>query len=530
LLGDPGRLRQIIINLVGNAIKFTEQGEIVLRVHAQADTAGQDQVQFTVSDTGIGIPASKLSAIFEAFSQEDSSITRRYGGTGLGLSISARLVEALGGHMSVESELGQGSLFHFSMRLVRDTQAVDDLLEVTDLFSLRALVVDDNKVNRTVLVRVLQSLSAQAIEFESGVQALAWLREQQHGQACDLVLLDAHMPDLDGFEFAAQLRALGNCAQVPLIMLSSAGLKDDAQRSRNPGCDAYLSKPFTRHELVQVVCRVFGGGTTRPAELATRHAITDGKMSLDVLLVEDNVVNQKLAVALLNRWGHHVTVANNGQLALVALAQHQFDLVLMDMLMPVMGGLEATRLFRAMEQGSRTPIIAMTANAMPGDRADCLAAGMDDYISKPIETTELRRLLTQHMPGQVVGLPFFEMIKMNEPQPPASPRQAFDYDAALAASDQEVVEIIAEVFMAQWPIDMDKLNQALAAGDLQPVMHVAHALKGTLAMFGARPAVAIAGRVEIQSGKGRPEGLAELIAEMVTEVDQLLVAMRRAGP
>ena len=167
---------------------------------------------------------------------------------------------------------------------------------------------------------------------------------------------------------------------------------------------------------------------------------------------------------------------------------------------------------------------------MPGDRADCLAAGMDDYISKPIETTELRRLLMQHMPSQVMGLPFSEMMKMNEPRPPTSFRQAFDYDAALAASDQEVVEIIAEVFMAQWPIDMDKLNQALAAGDLQPVMHVAHALKGTLAMFGARPAVAIARRVETQSEKSRHEGLAELVTEMVTEVDQLLVAMRRAMP
>ena len=528
LLGDPGRLRQIITNLVGNAIKFTEQGEVVLRVRVDADAAGEGKVQFNVSDTGMGIPESKLASIFEAFSQEDSSITRRYGGTGLGLSISARLVEALGGQMSVESELGRGSQFNFSIRLARDTQKIDESIGVTDLSSLRVLVVDDNEVNRMVLVRALQSFGAQAIECESGTQALAWVCEaRQTGLVFDLVLLDAHMPDLDGFEVAAQLRALPGCLEIPLIMLSSAGLKGDAQRSRDAGFDAYLSKPFTRHELVQVICRVIQGSSTHSAGLVTRHTVTDGQAALDVLLVEDNVVNQKLAVALLNRWGHRVTVANNGELALMALSQHRFDLVLMDMLMPVMGGLEATRLFRASEQGLRTPIIAMTANAMPGDRADCLAAGMDDYISKPIETTELRRLLMQHMSGQVAAPPLAD-VNINESDPPAFARQAFDYDAALAESDQEVIEIIAEVFMAQWPIDVDRLNQALAAGNLQPVMHVAHALKGTLAMFGARPAVAIASRVETQSGKSRTEGLAELVAEMVTEVDQLLVAIRRA--
>jgi PAS domain S-box-containing protein len=532
LLGDPGRLRQIIINLVGNAIKFTEHGEIVLRVcvGADADAQGTDKIQFTVSDTGIGIPATKLSSIFEAFSQEDSSITRRYGGTGLGLSISARLVEALGGQMSVDSELGQGSQFHFSMRLERDTQAAEDDLDWMQFTDLSVLVVDDNAVNRAVLVRTLESFGAQAIEFESGVHALAWVRDaHQTSVSCDLILLDAHMPDLDGFELATQLRALPGCVETPLIMLSSAGLKGDAQRYREVGFDAYLSKPFTRHELIQVISRVCRGSSTRPAELFTRHATMGEQVSLDVLLVEDNVVNQKLAIALLNRWGHRVTVANDGQFALEALAQHRFDLVLMDMIMPVMDGLEATRLYRASEQGPRTPIIAMTANAMPGDRADCLAAGMDDYISKPIETTELQRLLKQHMSGPAAGLLFSETMTMTEPVPPISREPSFDYDAALAASDQEVVEIIADVFMDQWPIDLDKLNQSLAAGDLKPVMHVAHALKGTLAMFGASPAVVIASQVETQSGRGHPEGLAELVADMVAEVEQLIAAMRRAA-
>jgi two-component system sensor histidine kinase/response regulator len=530
LLGDPGRLRQIIINLVGNAIKFTEHGEIVLRVRVDADAQGIDRVQFTVSDTGIGIPAAKLSSIFEAFSQEDSSITRRYGGTGLGLSISARLVEALGGQMSVDSELGQGSEFHFSMRLERDTQTAEDYFDVMQFSGLRMVVVDDNAVNRTMLVRTLESFGVQVIEFESGVRALAWVRDtQQTGLSCDLILIDAHMPDLDGFELATQLRALPGSMETPLIMLSSAGMKGDAQRSREVGFDAYLSKPFTRQELIQVMSRVFRGSSTRPAELVTRHAIMDEKVSLDVLLVEDNVVNQKLAIALLNRWGHRVTVANDGQFALKALAQHRFDLVLMDMIMPVMDGLEATRLYRASEQGPRTPIIAMTANAMPGDRADCLAAGMDDYISKPIETTELQRLLKQHMPGSAAGLLFPDTMKMIEPVPPISREPPFDYDAALAESDQEVVEIIADVFADQWPIDLDKLNQSLAAGDLKPVMHVAHALKGTLAMFGARPAIVIASRVEAQSGRGESEGLDELVADMVVEVEQLIAALRRAA-
>jgi CheY-like chemotaxis protein len=292
----------------------------------------------------------------------------------------------------------------------------------------------------------------------------------------------------------------------------------------------YLSKPFTRQELIQVISRVFRGSSTRPAELVTSQAIMGEQASLDVLLVEDNVVNQKLAIALLNRWGHRVTLANDGRFALEALAQHRFDLVLMDMIMPVMDGLEATRLYRASEQGQRTPIIAMTANAMPGDRADCLAAGMDDYISKPIETTELHRLLKQHMPGPAASLLFSETMKMTEPVPPIPRQPAFDYDAALAASDQEVVEIIADVFIDQWPIDLGKLNQSLAAGDLKPVMHVAHALKGTLAMFGARPAAVIASRVEAQSGRGESEGLDELVADMVVEVEQLIAALRRAAP
>jgi two-component system sensor histidine kinase/response regulator len=347
---------------------------------------------------------------------------------------------------------------------------------------------------------------------------------------CDLILLDAHMPDLDGFELAAQLRILPGSGETPLIMLSSAGLKGDAQRSREVGFDAYLSKPFTRQDLIHVISRVFRDSSIGPADLVPRQATMGEQTPLHVLLVEDNVVNQKLAIALLSRWGHRVTVANDGQLALKALAQRRFDLVLMDMIMPVMDGLEATRLYRASEQGPRTPIIAMTANAMPGDRADCLAAGMDDYLSKPIETTELQRLLQQHMFGPLPGLPHSLAIKTTDLTPRTSPQSAFDYDAALSASDEEVVHIITDVFMDQWPIDLDQLNQSIGSGEREPLKHVAHALKGTLAMIGALPAAEIARQIEVQSGNGTLESLAGMVSGMVAEVDQLIAALRRAKP
>lgn len=513
VLGDPGRLRQILINLIGNAIKFTDQGEVVLRLAVAAGNDNRNNIRFTISDTGIGIPESKLASIFDAFSQEDSSITRRYGGTGLGLSISARLVEALGGRIWVESEAGLGSKFHFSIHLDRDIQNTDMPMDVTQLAGLRVLVVDDNQANRLVVARVLKSVGAQVQEVESGAAALSVLRADiEQGRPCDLVLLDALMPDMDGFMTAQRIVALPDCAGIRLVMLSSAGLKGDALRSREIGFAAYLSKPFTRDELLQVLLRVLNVSPSRPAELVTRHVLKDEQVCLDVLLVEDHVVNQQLATTLLTRWGHKVTVAGNGQLALDALAQHRFDLVLMDMMMPVMDGLEATRRFRASEQGRRTPIVAMTANAMQSDRDSCMAAGMDDYLAKPMETAALQRLLQRYIPGAELVLP----------------ASGFDYDMALATADQEVLDIIADAFVDQWPRDRQKMEQALVADDLKPVMHVAHALKGTLAMLGARPAVELAQRLEILATRGTAAGIAELIDALYVEGDQLVAALQRA--
>lgn len=532
VLGDPWRLRQILMNLIGNATKFTDQGEVVLRVGVASGSGRRNIVQFTISDTGIGIPESKIHSIFDAFSQEDSSITRRYGGTGLGLTISARLVEALGGRIWVESEVGRGSKFHFSIRLDRDTQSVDAPVDGTQLAGLQALVVDDNQVNRMVLTRILRSVGVQVLEVESGEVALSAIRHRvDQGRPCDLVLMDAHMPGLDGFVAAQRIWALPQCAGIPVVMLSSAGVKGDAQRSREIGFAAYLTKPFARDELVRVLVRVMSAIPAGAGKPVTSHALKDERVSLDVLLVEDNAVNQKLATGLLMHWGHRVTLAGNGQMALDALAHHRFDLVLMDMMMPVMDGLEATRHFRASEQGRRTPIVAMTANAMQGDRDNCVAAGMDDYISKPIETAELQRLLHRHAHGDDAVRPIRAVDEVISGRfgTPVLTASGFDYALALARADQEVVGIIAEAFIDQWPRDLQKMEQASVGDDLNPVLHVAHALKGTLAMFGARPAAELAQRVETLATRGNLAGMTELVGALAAEVDQLVAALQRTS-
>jgi len=523
VLGDPGRLRQILMNLIGNAIKFTEHGEVLLNVSLACTNDSKNIFQFTISDTGIGIPESKLKSIFDAFSQEDSTITRKYGGTGLGLSISSLLVEALGGHISVQSEVGLGSKFEFSIPLDRDTRSIEAKLDVSYLVGLRVLVVDDNLVNRQVVTGILKSVGAQVLAVESGEAALMLLSDQD--MFFDLVLLDAQMPGMDGFVTAEKILAQPRFSKIPLVMLSSAGLKGDAQRSSEIGFAAYLSKPFTRDELVQVLLRVMNAAPSPVPRLVTRYAIKDEQALLDILLVEDHLVNQQLAMALLMRWGHQVTLAENGQLALEALAKHQFDLVLMDMMMPVMDGLEATRRIRASERDRRIPIVAMTANAMQGDRDSCIAAGMDDYISKPIETAELQRILRRYMTNE-------EAVFVDQPvnlTDSALVASGFDYVFALTQADQEVIEIISDVFLAQWPSESQQMKLALTQGDLKPVLHLAHALKGTLAMFGARPSVEIAQRVELLASQGEATGIVELLEALDVEVAQLVVALQQAN-
>ncbi len=396
LVGDPTRLRQVVVNLVGNAIKFTSRGEVVLQIDLESQTEQEVLLHFSVADTGVGIPVEKQRVIFEAFAQADGSMTRKYGGTGLGLAISTRLVEMMGGRIWVESEPGQGSRFHFTTRLgVSKEQAIKRTpAEPVKLVDLPVLVVDDNATNRRILHSLLVGWKMKPTEVDGGRAGLEALeRAQRTGEPFALILLDAQMPEMDGFTFAQRVKQKPELAGSIIMMLTSAGQHGDAARCRELGIAAYLNKPVKQSELLHAIVETLGKrppSEARPA-LVTRHSLRESRVRLRILLAEDNAVNQMLVLRLLEKQGHTVTVAANGRAALAALEQQPFDLVLMDVQMPEMDGLEATAAIREKERltGAHIPIVAMTAHAMKGDQEWCLAAGMDGYVCKPINIQEL---------------------------------------------------------------------------------------------------------------------------------------------
>jgi two-component system sensor histidine kinase/response regulator len=400
LLGDPGRLRQTIVNLIGNAIKFTESGEVILSVQTDCKTSDDIQLHFTISDTGIGIPAEKQAAIFEAFTQADGSMSRTYGGTGLGLTISSRLVALMRGRIWVESELGKGSRFHFTAHFGLQKLPARKIVprDPVTLRDMRVLVVDDNATNRQILIKMLGNWRTKPTAVESGAKAIVSLREAQGlGRNYPLILVDAQMPEMDGFALAECIKRNPEWGGATIMMLSSAGQRGDAKSCRELGVAAYLTKPVRQTELLDAILTALGTRPTKEAApaLVTRHSLRENSLPLRILLAEDNTVNQVLAVRLLEKRGHRVTVAGNGKEALAALEKDSFDLVLMDVQMPEMDGFEATAAIREIEKtsGNHLPVIAMTAHAMAGDRERCLEAGMDDYIAKPIRPQELEELL-----------------------------------------------------------------------------------------------------------------------------------------
>ena len=406
LIGDPGRLRQIVVNLVGNAIKFTAEGEIVVRVAAQEEAADEVGLHVAVADTGIGVPPEKRRAIFDAFAQADGSATRRYGGTGLGLAISAQLAQMMGGEVRVVSPApppeapepgrsvgGPGSVFHFTVRLKKQAHPAPkpERLAPGELRGMAVLVVDDNATSRRILEQVLANWGMAPQVAAGGEQALAALGDAlRAGRPFRLVLLDAKMPGIDGFRVAERINDAPGLAGTIVLVLTSAGSRGDAARCRQLGVAGYLTKPIKQSDLLDAIVSALASGRPR-GEVITRHSIRQGRRRLDVLLAEDNSVNRTLATRMVEKWGHRVVAVADGRQAVDALEAGRFDLVLMDCQMPVMDGYEATALIREKQKatGARIPIVAMTAHAMKGDRERCLAAGMDDYIAKPIDHNRL---------------------------------------------------------------------------------------------------------------------------------------------
>jgi signal transduction histidine kinase/CheY-like chemotaxis protein len=395
-VGDPVRLRQIILNLVGNAIKFTDQGEVVVRVEAVSQDNDGATLHYAVTDTGIGIPPNKQKLIFEPFSQADTSTTRKYGGTGLGLSISIRLVEMMGGRIWLESEEGRGTTFHFTVRLGNASIMVSRpaCWDPAILDDVRVLVVDDNATNRQILETTLSYWRMKPSAAAGAEDAVRLLKDAKAaGTPFGLMVVDFQMPDIDGFMLVERVQKLPELDRLITVMLTSGGQRGDAVRCKELGIAAYLIKPVLQSDLLEALLNVLGtrGEVARPAKLVTRQSLREGRVPLRILLTEDNAVNQRLASRLLEKEGHVVVVADNGANALKACRENTFDLILMDVQMPVMDGIEATAAIRQAEQatGHRLPIIAMTAHAMAGDRQRFLKAGMDGYVSKPIHSREL---------------------------------------------------------------------------------------------------------------------------------------------
>ncbi len=398
--GDPGRLRQVLINLINNAIKFTEKGEITVSVREQTKSGSKITMHFTVADTGIGIPKYKLSMIFQAFAQVDGSTTRKYGGTGLGLTISSMLVHLMGGRIWVESEEGKGSRFHFTV--VFDHMVKEPRRTVRAKFdrlqNMSALIVDDNPTNRLVLYGMLKNWKMIPKAVESGKAALKEIsRDKKAGKKFDLILIDSQMPEMDGFSLMERIIEEDYSGNSTIMMLTSSGNRGDAARCRELGIRGYLLKPIKQSELLDAILLMFGTKTEEKNNelLITRHSVRESKKGLKILLAEDNIINQKVSSRILEKYGHLVTIAVDGEDVLAKMKEQTFDLILMDVQMPNMDGFEATSKIRSQEKksGGHIPIIAMTAHALSGYRDKCIRTGMDDYLAKPLKGETLENTI-----------------------------------------------------------------------------------------------------------------------------------------
>lgn len=537
LRGDPGRLRQILINLVGNAVKFTETGEVVVDVDVEQMDDDQVRLRIAVRDTGIGIPQDRQRDIFEAFSQADTSTTRRFGGTGLGLAISSELVQLMHGQIHLESDEGRGTTFEFTAEFgVESDQQPRQPGDVSTLHGLPVLVVDDNATNRRILQEILLSWKLKPILADNGPDALKLVQERRDaGQSVPLVLLDCMMPDMDGFEFARRIRVDLGAIDCTIIMISSGIRPGDADRCQELGIARCMAKPVIQSELLDAIvteCNLGPSGTGHTEPLTTETDVTPRR----VLIAEDGLINQRVASEFLEHRGHQVIVVSDGQQALEILERESFDLVLMDVQMPVLDGLSATAALRERERdsGQHLPVVAMTANAMKGDRERCMDAGMDDYVSKPIEPAELYRVV-ESIPANV--LPASPAPIDNSPDDPDDSRletspvvelQMIDWQTARRnmPGGAEFAREMAGIMIREAPRLLEQIRSGFSVQDWAAVERAAHMLKSSCGTLAAGSLEQTAQQIESCAGTGQANEVKRLIDELARLTDALLAELR----
>jgi two-component system sensor histidine kinase/response regulator len=530
LCGDPGRLRQILINLVGNAIKFTDKGEIMVLVSLEDENTNHVTIRFSVSDTGIGIPKNDVDRLFESFSQADSSTTRKFGGTGLGLAISKHLSELMGGQIGAESEEGKGSTFWFTVVLGKQTEVNKEMIVFPeDIREKRILIVDDNSTNRFVLKEQLKLWGCKYKETSSGAQALEELRSAlADNDPFEIAVIDMQMPEMDGETLGQKIKQDPDLKNTILVLLTSMGKRGDAKRIEEIGFAAYLTKPVKQSQLYDCLTTVFSRKKEEPnnqtATIVTRHSIAeDKKRKHRILLAEDNIINQQVAMNILRKFGYSADVVNNGKEALRALEIIPYDLVLMDCQMAEMDGYKATGEIRNLTSkvlDHKIPVIAMTAHAMKGDREKCMEAGMDDYLCKPINPQELSDIIEKW----IVKSDSFQQKEYTD-EDVNSKKKILDKKGLLdrLMGDENLASKILNEFVNDVPNKLMALKEALNNGDASSVQNHAHNLKGASANVGAIALQEAAKEIEVAVGNGSMEQTAAVISKL----DEQFVALRK---
>ncbi|MFO7602029.1 MAG: response regulator, partial [Candidatus Desulfacyla sp.] len=574
LRGDPGRLRQVLTNLAGNAIKFTQDGEVNIQASLESESEDAVVLRVAVQDTGIGIPEERLSIIFDKFTQADASTTRRYGGTGLGLAISRQLVERMGGDMGVESREGTGSTFWFTAPFKKQIKgATLPAPRPADIHGVRVLIVDDHTANREILTQRLKAWDMRPVEAQdtrSGIQALSSALEE--GDPFKVVLVSMQRPDVDGEGFCRAVKADRHLAEIPLILLTPLGVRGEARRFREMGFSGYLPRPVRHSDLFDMLSQVLGGLPAGHDSLVTRHSVREqkrleGAAEARILLVEDNLTNQQVALGILKQLGFHADVAGNGMEAMEALKGTSYDLVLMDIQMPVMDGLEATRRIRALEseaqsskpkgkggsvrlsasgfqlsaQSGQIPIVAMTAHALAGDRERCLAAGMNDHIAKPVDSKTLAEMLSKWLNredgrqrtedgGQKTDVGSRRSGVVGERTDGESRLPLFDRDGMLSRmmGDLDLAKAVMAGFIDDIPRQIAALKGFLESGDAQAAQRQAHTIKGASANVGGERLREAALRVEKAAQTGDFAGARSLMTELEAQFSRLKDAMENA--